>query len=109
MKYKHKKSNVVVEWYAAHSQYSNSNIDDGTTDVVWLNKDMVEDSEDWVKLCTDIEEIKKLQNIPCLSINDIAKVYITANRMREHKNNNEYDLEKQGRELLEIVKQKLNK
>lgn len=103
MKYKHRKSNLIVtynndtkDYWCDHQQY-------------FIPKYVVEDSADWIKLCTDMEEIKKLQNIPCLSINDVARVYVTANRLREHKNNNEYDLERQGREILEIVKEKLNK
>lgn len=111
MKYKHRKSGVIVEWNQDDLQYTNINLNfNNERDIVWLNKDMVEDSADWVKLCMDIKEIKKLQNIPCLSINDIARVYVTANRFKEWKGErNEYDLEKPGRELLEIVKEKLNK
>lgn len=109
MEYKHKKSNIVVKWDTCMKQYTNRYSTKIETEAVWLNKDMVEDSKDWVKLCIDIDEIKKLQNIPCLSINDVARVFVMANRLREHKNNNEYDLERQGRELLEIVKEKLNK
>lgn len=109
MKYKHKKSGVSVKWDNNVKQYTNRDFIKNVCEFVWLNKNMVEDSDDWIKLCTDIEEIKQLQNIPCLSINDVGRVFVTANRFREHKNNNEYDLERQGRELLEIVKQKLNK
>lgn len=109
MKYKHRKSGIIVEWDRDNLQYTNIDFDN-ERDIVWLNKDMVEDSADWIKLCTDIEEIKKLQNVPCLSINDVGRVFVTANRFKEWKGErNEYDLEKQGRELLEIVKEKLNK
>ena len=108
MKYKHKKSGIAVEWDTCMKQYTNRYSTKIETDAVWLNKDMVEDSEEWVKVTIDIEEIKQLQNIPCLSINDITKVYVTANRFND-KSSDEYAFEKQGRQLLEIVKEKLNK
>lgn len=107
MKYKHKKSGLIV--------YPDENmLDSGTICYTNENNDfipacVVEDSIEWVKISIDVEKIKKLQDIPCLSINDVAKVYVTANRFRNNGSNNEYELEKQGQLLLEIVKNYIKK
>lgn len=105
MRYKHKRSGLIV-WpdenlLRKDKCYTNKNND-------FIPACVVEGSKEWVKVVCDIDKIKELQNIPCLSINDVGRVFVTANRLRNN-SNNEYDLERQGRELLEIVKEKLNK
>jgi|LakMenE01Jun11ns_1017448.scaffolds.fasta_scaffold9622411_3 hypothetical protein len=104
MKYKHRKSGIIV-WpdeslLRENMCYTNENND-------FIPACVVEDSVEWIKVSVDIDKIKTLQDIRCLSINDIAKVYVTANRLRHNGSNNEYELEKQGRELIEIVKKRM--
>lgn len=63
------------------------------------------------KLCKeevlDLKQIKELQSMECLSINDVAEVFVTANRFRNRGSEEPlYDLDKQGRELIQIVQNK---
>jgi hypothetical protein len=107
MKYQHKHTKTIVDWDDSENQYTNSNVEvlGYLQNTVYLDREMVEDSDDW-KLYNELtEEIKNLQNIPCLSINDVARVYVTANR---YNSGNQSGLEKQGRELLEIVREKVS-
>jgi hypothetical protein len=99
MKYRHVKTGRIFSKHKIEDFYESN-------DSFFIPSEIVENSNEW-KVYNEIdEEIKRLQNIPCLSINDVGKVFVTANRENP---NNEMGLERQGRELIKLVQEKLNK
>jgi hypothetical protein len=69
-----------------------------------IPREIIEISNDWEEYNHTPENIKQLMDVPCLSINEIAMVYKTANR-EHHKS--EWGLDDNARKLVKMVLEKV--
>ena len=99
--YIHRRTKLIVSGEEHDTFYvGNHHIYDTTV----IPKEIVENGDDWVEHNPIPANLNELMNIPCLSINDIGKVFLTANR--ENPNN---ELKLDAMALVKIVQEKLEK